>query len=937
MRFIDSLVRTMARKVEGGNRFTSIQNVTFAVFLALWLATPFAARALTVSGTLTVDTVWAISQSPVTLQGNVTLDQDATLTIEPGVQVRMEPAASFTLRQGAVHAVGTVAQPIVVTSASANPAAGDWGEWRFLAGTRGPQTRLEHMRIEYGSGLVVEKSSPRLSHLAIHRHSGPAIRMDLESSPSGQGLSAEGNLYNAIVVTPGTVRTQVSWGLTGIPYLVRQGLVEIGQAPLAIEPSRIEVGGGTTEPMRVVLAYPAPAGGRVVGLSSNSSGVAAATTANVTVPEGAASADFAVRGLSVGNAVLTANSPELGSAQARVSVVQLPSIGFASPFFRIGRGLPYAIKLNLSLPAPAGGVAVRLGVEPSNAFDVPATVLVPEGATEGIFTARSLIVGSVRLTAQAPGHQGASRGFESEVTKLRLELPGLQSPMVAGFDYAGAVHLEHAAPLGGLVVKLTSSNTSVLSLASSEVTVSEGQTFVQQSGLLRALAKGQSEVTLSAASVDDAKFGPFDVRSPTTLKWAVYGQDPAKAWVGRQLLMTSGITITRQRDGVDLQEGAPLQVQLRCQNEAVCSVQSSISIPAWATSVTVPIRGLAVGETMVEAQAVGSTSTFLPVQVVEPVVDWGLSDRHYVSLRRYLSICLSVPQAGWGGSQEVVEDWPVTLLLEEQNPAGTIAAIYDSGENGAVAHQTRIPQGANCSESRYIAAAQRGKYRIRAQSPDRLNAISGVQTVFGDRGLIFKNWNTEGSSLSVVQGFSADMGILPDYQGSWESIPQPLTVRLRCVDGTVCSTPSEIIVPAGSEWGSLAVPVTGIRPGATEIEATVVGDVANYPDAYTAPVVVDERKLGFQFYTETVRIGEVGQAQVCIGGAGHTSYSPTPMTVSITSSAPSMLRLEDDVSEWPSRESCIAMSYRGIASGTAALTITVPGLSPLTQTVEVRP
>lgn len=67
-----------------------------------------AAAAMMVSGVISADTVWSAAQSPVTVQGDVTVDQDATLTVEPGVEVRMAANASFTLNRGAVVAVGTV-------------------------------------------------------------------------------------------------------------------------------------------------------------------------------------------------------------------------------------------------------------------------------------------------------------------------------------------------------------------------------------------------------------------------------------------------------------------------------------------------------------------------------------------------------------------------------------------------------------------------------------------------------------------------------------------------------------------------------------------------------------------------------------------------------------------------------------------------------------
>jgi hypothetical protein len=83
----------------------------------------------------------------------------ATLTIEPGVVVRMkkggviyvERSTGTAAPNGAIIAVGTAAKPIVFTSAEATPAAGDWlGIWfgEIPASTN----KIDYARIEYAGG-----------------------------------------------------------------------------------------------------------------------------------------------------------------------------------------------------------------------------------------------------------------------------------------------------------------------------------------------------------------------------------------------------------------------------------------------------------------------------------------------------------------------------------------------------------------------------------------------------------------------------------------------------------------------------------------------------------------------------------------------------------------------------------------------------------------
>ncbi len=934
MRFIGSLMRKIGRSTACHNGCTALAVV---LGLALWLTTPLSAWALTVSGSLTADTSWAASQSPIVLQGNVTLDQDATLTIEPGVEIRMDPLASFTLKRGTVRAIGTQSQPIIITSSKSTPAPGDWGTWRFTEGTNSAQTQWDYVQVEYGSGIVIEKSSPIFNHVAINDHSGPAIRIDLESSPSGNFLSAKGNAFNAVLVPPGVVHGQVKWGLVGIPYLVRQGFVEVGQAAMAIEPHELELGAGKSASMSVVLNEPAPSGGRVVNLTSRTASIATVTP-SVTVLEGATKADFEVQGKSLGTAVLSASSVDVNDAQARVDVIQLPSMALDTAINRLGIGLPYQIKLRLYAAAPAGGLTVRLDAEPAGAFELPQTVAIPEGGTEVLFTVRSTVPGRLLLKAQAPGYSDQSRFYDSVQPRIGLRLPGLEAPMVAGLDYTGEVYMDHSAPQGGMVVRLTSSNPAVLDFSTSEVNVPDGQTALQVEGLLNALTKGQAQVTLRASGVPDANLGPFEILSPTTLEWKENsGFDRAvEAWVGRQMRTDSAITVVRQRDGADLSERMPLQLHLRCQDETICSVPSSVIIPAWASYVTVPVTGLALGRTVIEAQAKGTQLATIPVVVVEPQVEWSFDDLHYVGVRRYLSFCLTVPEAGWGNGQGIAEEWRLNLTVPAQIPAGTIAAIYDSREQGTSLDHISMAAGSSCTGNLFIAAAHRGKYRIAAESTDHLSVVSELQSVYGDHTLRFRNSRTEGTSLSVVEGFVADISITPEYQGSWEEIPQPLTVRVRCIDTTVCSAPTEIVIPAGTQWGGVEVPVTGLRPGSTQIEATVLGDAVNYPDTYTTSVEVVEKAVEMEDYERVVRIGSRGEANICIG-ENSTSYSPIPIEVNISSSVSSVLKVEDSVMEWPVHETCVPIAYLGVSAGTATLSVRVPGFAPLTKVIEVRP
>jgi parallel beta-helix repeat protein len=149
--------------------------------------------ATNVSGLISSNTTWTKANSPYVVVGNVLVQADVTLTIEPGTVIKFDPSKVLQIN-GTLVAKGTLADTILFTS-NTNQTAGSWGNIYFTDGSTDGVVEdngnylsgsiLEYCRIEYGGKieqtvtamLKFEESLPVLRNSSINNSIAAGVNL----------------------------------------------------------------------------------------------------------------------------------------------------------------------------------------------------------------------------------------------------------------------------------------------------------------------------------------------------------------------------------------------------------------------------------------------------------------------------------------------------------------------------------------------------------------------------------------------------------------------------------------------------------------------------------------------------------------------------------------------------------------------------------------
>jgi hypothetical protein len=253
----------------------------------------------------------------------------------------------------------------------------------------------------------------------------------------------------------------------------------------AVSVSPTTVVGGSSSTGTVTLTAAAPSGGAIVSLSDNSS--ATTTPASVTVSAGSTSANFTITTTSVTASTSSTISAVWGGVTRTAALTVDPGApptptapSLVSPA-NAATGVAQPVTLDWNDVANAASYEVQ--VDNSSTISAPfvanPTVIVSQATLSAGLPAQQLWW---RVRAQNSagvfGPFSSTRSFTPQGTPAAATLSSVAvspSTVVGGNGSTGTATLTSAAPTGGAVVSLSSSNTAVATLPAS-VTIAAGAT-----------------------------------------------------------------------------------------------------------------------------------------------------------------------------------------------------------------------------------------------------------------------------------------------------------------------------------------------------------------------------------------------------------------------------------------------------------------------------
>ncbi|HEX3303741.1 MAG TPA: hypothetical protein VHR64_12725, partial [Thermomicrobiales bacterium] len=653
-----------------------------------------------------------------------------------------------------------------------------------------------------GTGTVTLTGSAPAGGIVVALSSSSSL-LDLPAQVTVPAGSKNVTFEMTAGIAPSTTAVTVSATLGVTTKSTTVNVAPLQVASVSFTPA--SPSGGTVVKLKVTLNGAADGSGAVVALSGGDPSLLP-LPGTITIPPGTTNATISVATGFVSTATPFTVRAGLNGA-SRSATITLNPVAInaisASPSSITG-SLTATGTATLNGPAPAGGVVVALASSNTAAFRVPSSVTVPGGATSATFSITTSYVTSTTSVTLSASFDGATKSATAKVvpvtvagvSMLPASIVGGQSPSI------GTVKLTAAAPSGGVVISLTSSDRVVTVPAS--IMIPAGQL----SGTFTANSTAVTASTISTIRATDGRTTRTAKVTVNPLGLASLGISGTQysGWTANAVISLNGVA-----------PAGGAQVLLSVSDPTKASAPGSLLIPQGESKLTFTIDfSLVSAETPVVI-----TATYAGVAISVPVT---------IKPATISKVTLS-PGSVTGGNTSTGTVW----LTGKAPSGGLVVTLTSSSATALVSSSISIAQG-----------GETGTFTIRTTAVSATTAATISATANGVK---------QSATLSIAPPKIATISPDPIFVSAGGSAPVVLSldgvapangirVALSSNNVAVATVPASILVPAGAS--SVTFQVTG-SSGAVQYQTANI--TANYGgQSLTALVGIDSLRvtaLGF--------------------------------------------------------------------------------------------
>ncbi|HXS96501.1 MAG TPA: PKD domain-containing protein [Candidatus Limnocylindrales bacterium] len=847
----------------------------------------------------------------ITVRGLISLASNVSLP--PGQQVPLSVTLGSPAPNGGVTVTLTSSDPskLTLVSGSAFIAAGqtspattpvvigiDFGSADISASASGYAPASTTVKVA-GSASFFPGTSTIVTGTGAHNLSltlsvpAPApVTFALSSSNTGvstvpASVTIPANQTNVNVavtpVAPGSATITASTTTPNIPNATASITVT---APGAINlPANLNVGLSASLPVTVSLGSPAPSGGVTVTLLSSDPTKLAISPASVTIAAGQTTPPTqpTATGINIGAVTLSASAT--GFTDAAVPAEVTATLVYNPPSLTIVGTATESFVVTLSGAAPASGIVVNVSSSNTAAATVPAQLTFMPNAGSP-----STII--IPVTGVAPGsatiHVGAPPFIPDTTASVSVLSPGVIGlPANASVgptkSISFPVTLGTAAPSGGVTVALSSTDTTKLTISPASVTIPQGQTTPATQPTITGVDYGTASINATAPGYTSATTA---VNVTATVSFAA----PTVTING----------IANQTVALNLSAPAPaegLSVNLTSSNTGVATVPATVNFASGATSVNVPITGLALGSTTITGTPTVSSIAAASVGVT-------LQSAGAVSLT-------ASPTLGLGQAATL----PVTL------PSPAPATVTISLSSSDTSKVTVSPASVTIASGQTTPATQPTVTGVNLGSATISGSAAGYSP--GTAPVQVNATISFAQNLNIVVGTGSQNVTLTL---SAAAPAGGITVNLTSSNAAAATVPATVTFAQGQT--SVQVPVTPVAPGSAVIHGSKLPNIADS----TANVTVTSPVSLTLPSAPAVGLGATVTFPVTLSSA-----APTDLTITLASSDTTKLTVSPATITILAGQTAPATqpTITGVNLGSASINASGPGITSASATVQV--